>query len=778
MTGGVLTSPGEAAQRIVEVLEGNGQCRLSVREERAFTNGWLPLGAVSLESGNGTPDELETMITNGAFKWRLPSVQDAKNDLSKCLGDMRGREVKDRVDGVLNSMASIAARAGLLHPAFDASALEGMPFRRPTTIVADTSGVLQGALDFVARHLHPAGRVKVPAIVHMEIVNSAERFFRLRRGRNDKLARRINELIEHLKSQGGQRVLLRLELRTDTEIERTYLLGDPLRDAFRPDRDQDLSQLDISVPVPAYVDRLILEAARHHQAQSGPSHGVRLLTGDQGLARMALAEGVTPLYFKAIRAADFFGKRFAGQTFDPFSGDIQRTPLTSVLWELATAFGAARLESDNGSTFEVSALGEGMDWSPYHSFDDLLWCKHTAPSPAVSAPATATPGMERASAKVTPRARDTDARAGRHEGGGPPAEERGMSRGKTTRAKRAAGGASQEATRPYRVKVRLGKPGGGTHEIGDVLDLGEEYGTAVVADLVASGTLEPIDGVEAVADDSDPGPDGDDTDARAGRHERGVTFGRFDVGRLFRLICALDDNQEMSSNEVTEFLGTQSRRGSEEYRRFLLSAHLIAMVGNRWRAESGIRRLSAALRNERIDELREGLVEAPSLAAFAAYTRGLGVGQALDPSYGSRGAATYRALGEVTLIGAAADAKFYSTPAAPDARTFAEVALARFSELDAGSGLVAVGAWLESLIREDGIHPEVARLRLEEANARGFLRRSTEGSTPQTRHDTRVVHVLRTEHGEPVVAPIRLYRGDYLIPGKASVSLRIEGPTP
>lgn len=674
MTGGVLTSPGEAAQRIVEVLEGNGQCRLSVREERAFTNGWLPLGAVSLESGNGTPDELETMITNGAFEWRLPSVQDAKNDLSKCLGDMRGREVKDRVDGVLNSMASIAARAGLLHPAFDASALEGMPFRRPTTIVADTSGVLQGALDFVARHLHPAGRVKVPAIVHMEIVNSAERFFRLRRGRNDKLARRINELIEHLKSQGGQRVLLRLELRTDTEIERTYLLGDPLRDAFRPDRDQDLSQLDISVPVPAYVDRLILEAARHHQAQSGPSHGVRLLTGDQGLARMALAEGVMPLYFKAIRAADFFGKRFAGQTFDPFSGDIQRTPLTSVLWELATAFGAARLESDSVRTFEVCALGEGMDWSPYHSFDDLLWCKHTAPSPAVSAPATATPGMERASAKVTPRARDTD--------------------------------------------------------------------------------------------------------ARAGRHERGVTFGRFDVGRLFRLICALDDNQEMSSNEVTEFLGTQSRRGSEEYRRFLLSAHLIAMVGNRWRAESGIRRLSAALRNERIDELREGLLEAPSLAAFAAYTRGLGVGQALDPSYVSRGAATYRALGEVTLIGAAADAKFYSTPAAPDARTFAEVALARFSELDAGSGLVAVGAWLESLIREDGIHPEVARLRLEEANARGFLRRSTEGSTPQTRHDSRVVHVLRTEHGEPVVAPIRLYRGDYLIPGKASVSLRIEGPTP
>ena len=117
-------------------------------------------------------------------------------------------------------------------------AIEQMPFRRSTTVVADTSGVLQGALDFVARYLHPAARVKVPAIAQMEIANQADRFLRIRRARKAK--GHVRELMEHLTSQGGQRALLRLELHSDTEVERTYLLGDPLRSAFGKDSDPDL----------------------------------------------------------------------------------------------------------------------------------------------------------------------------------------------------------------------------------------------------------------------------------------------------------------------------------------------------------------------------------------------------------------------------------------------------------------------------------------------------------------------------------------------------------
>ena len=553
-----------------------------------------------------------------------------------------------------------------------------MPYRRSVTVVADTSGVLQGALDFVVRHL-PIARIKIPAIVQMEFVNFTHRFLSLRR--KQKNQRRFHELIEHLKSQGGQRTLLRLELQADAEIERTYLLGDPLRSAFQPEHDAELSDLNVSVSVPAYADRLILEAARHHQAQSGPKHAVRLLTGDQGLARMALAEGVTPLYFRAVRADDFFGRRLAGQTFDPFTGQLRRTPLALVLWELATAFGSARLTDESGRGFTVSALGEGMSWFPYHSVNDLLWCEQVPES------------------------------------------------------------TTGEPSSPVRKRTRSGRSGG--------------------AAVSQEETAEPSGDVRRTA-------------------RKASSFQVFDVGRLFRLICALDDEEEMSEPRVMELLGVRSPRGGSEYRRFLSSADLVSVTDGNWKAEPPIQPLSAALRNERTEELRDVLLNAPSFSTFAAHIGQSEVGSALDLSgVVARGTNNYRILGEITLLCALVRTEgVYPTPTTPDAATFARTALDRFTELDRGEGLIATGAWLESLIRNDGIHPEIARRRLDEASTKGLLRRSTEGSTTQIRFDDHVVHVLRTDSGMPIVTPIHLYRGDYLIPGKGSTSLRIEGPTP
>ena len=609
------------------------------------------------------------MVRNGAFEWRLPEVPETEDALFTLLdaGEDRNEDVGRVMSRVLENVASIGVRIGLLHPVFDPEALEEMPFRRSTTVVSDTSGVLQGALDFVVRHLHPSARIKVPAIVQMELVNAAHRFFSLRRSeRRNVPKRRAAELIEHLRSQGGQRALLRLELQADAEIERTWLLGDPLRSAFQPERDSDLSNLNLSVPIAAYVDRLILEAARHHQSQSGPNHAVRLLTGDQGLARMALAEGVSPLYFSAVKAADFFGQRLTGRTFDPFSGGVRRTSLAAVLWELATAFGSARLENERGHAFSISALGEGTSWSPYHSFDDLLWCDY---SPA------GTPDS-------------------------PPS--------KPSRAARTH--ASPERA----------------------------------------------------------------TDAAGRRPVRRGGFAHFNVDRMLRLICALDDNQTMSDAQILELLGAGSRRTVDEYRRFLQSADLISCTREGWQARSPLQALSAALRNERVDEVREALRKAPSFAEFATRVAQAEIGRALDLSDMARGRTTYRILGEMTL----SCAGLYPTPATPDAAAFAPIAFNRFSELDGGDGLVPTGAWLEALIQKDGIHPEVARRRLHEASAKGLLRRATEGSTTQVRFRDRVVHVLRLDAGEPVVTPVRLYQGDYLIPGKGSVSLRIEDLTP
>lgn len=669
MNGTSLLPPSQAEPGIAEIFKVDGKCALSVSEERAFQNKWLPLGDISIAATQLKESALLTLVRQGAFEWQLPELDKSVGTACNLLG-VTGDDSRRGVDRAMDEVASIATRVGLVHPRFDPMAIEQMPFRRSTTVVVDTSGVLQGALDFVARFLHPAARVKIPAIAQMEIANLADRFLRIRRAGNKK--RRVKELIEHLTSQGGQRALLRLELHADTEVERTYLLGDPLRSAFEKDTDRDLRDLDISSPIRSYADRLILEAARHHQAQSGPAHFVRLLTGDQGLARMALTEGVRPLFFSATKASDVFGQCLSGRTFHPFSGYLQHVPLTALLWELATAFGSARLTRSDGSIFQVSALGEHLSWAPYHAEQDLLWCSPQLTEPSNANVEGATGHVETAPAQVRSR--------------------------------------NMERAPPLPRRVR-----------------------------------------------------------------RSTSFLRFNPERMVRLICALDDYQEMPAADVERIIQSKG----DEYRRFLQSAELVHFAEGVWKAGKRIALLSAALRNERIEEVREILLGAPSFGAFAERLGELATGTPLDTTdLGSR-LATYRILGEVTLLCAPVSGSgIFATPNVPEAAAFSEIALSRFASLDReGHGLVATGEWLESMIRDEGIHPEVARLLLDEASETGLIRRSTEGSTTQLHFDDRVVHVLRIDSGLPVVVQIFLYRGDYLIPGKASVSLRIEGTT-
>ena len=671
-----LISPKDAEVKIASLTAA--PCNVEVMEERAFVgknknsaseHKCLSLGSISLklalQAGDENTDaehQRALLGGEGTFEWSLPSASDTKRALKDLLGDPDEGAVRRALD----SIATICVRAGIINPIFDPEAIEGMPFRRTTTVVSDTSGVLQGGLDFIIRHV-PKARVKVPAIVQMEIRNISHRFFKTRRDTkgDNKKQRATRQLMEHMTSQGAERTLLRLELQDDVEIERTYLLGDPLRSAFVADRDRALADLQLSVPVDAYVDRLILEAARHHQAQSEPGHAVLLLTSDQGQARMALAEGVKPLYSRSIRAEEVFGQRLTGRPLDPFTGESRPVPLASLIWELATAFGQARLTSDNG-TFTVSAIGEDLPWSPYHSIDDLLW---------------------------------------------------------------------------YEIKVNeqsLGRP----PRQGDL-----EEGTA------------PTGGTDLERTASPASP----------------SYQRMNVNLLLRLICALDDRQALEQAEIERLLSLSSYSTSH-YRRFLASAGYIRLEGGRWTATDRLKEASIAARDEDPHAMQRALAHAPSFQALVQRVKRVQEGERLDLSdLHESSRRTYLVLGELTLLCASVGrGAVFPTLNHPDPADFAELALARFRELAGVDTIVATGRWLESLIRHDGIHPEVARRSLEQATSARLLRRSTEGSTTQIQYDDHVVHVLRTEDGVPVAKPIHLYRGDYLIPGKASVSLRLE----
>lgn len=646
-------------------------CDVAVMEEYAFVgmgeqepaveDKWLQLGSICLKlapqpGGERVDEEHQRALLagDGAFEWLLPSASDAKG----ALADLLGERDDAAVGRALDAAAAIGVRAGLLNPVFGAEGIEDMPFRRTTTVVSDTSGVLQGGLNFIARHV-PKARLKVPVIVQMEIRESSNRFLEIRRksGGASKKKRATRHLMEHMGSQGGERVLLRLEFQDDVEVERTYLHGDPLRGAFKLDRDRTVSDLQLSIPLVSYADRLILEAARQHQAQSEPGHAVRLLTGDQGQARMALAEGVKPLYLRTTRADEVFGQRLTGRPLDPFTGEPRPVPLASLLWELATAFGTARLSSDAG-TCTVSALGENLPWSPYHSMDDLLWCD-----------------IERKGASPF-----------------------GPDRKATVRPRPAA------------------EPAGGPR------------------------------------------------------------YQRINVNHLLTLICVLNDRQVMDGAEVNELLELTSRSTSH-YRRFLVSAGHIEVDGYRWHATERLEATSVAARNEDALAVLAGLRHAPSVHAIVERVERVGKGEPLDLSDLGRPERAYLMLAEITLLCASVgNDGVYPTLNRPAAEDFSMLALARFRELAGAEKIVPTGLWLERLIQQDGIHPEVAKELLEQASKDGLLRRSTEGSTTQTRYDDHVVHALRVEDGKPWAKPIRLYRGDYLIPGKASVSLRLEEP--
>ena len=703
MTAHRLVAPSDAAKDIARLFSSGGNFVLEVAEDRCFGHGnFWRLGRVRLAGEQSDPQDLYRSVDRGYYDFEVADGEVAQKSLESLLGitppasnaDKRTKESFDkstsRIPRILDAVATAAIRVGLCHPVLDAASVESMPFKGSTTVIADTSAILQGGLDFVVRFLYPAARVKIPAIANMEIVNLADGFFKRRRGdRPNKTAL----LFDHLLSQAGQRVLLRLELRAETEIERTALVGDPLRNAFQRDSDPEWTDLNLSVPLRSYCDRLIIEAARQHQVYANPGHAIQVLTSDQGFARMALAEGLTPLYFSSIRSDDFFGRRFTGAPFNPLSGSLYRVPFATVLWEFATAFGLARIASADGTKWvEAAAIGEGLAWSPVHSRDDLLWVR-TSGLPTVD-----------------------------------------------------IGDLDERRDAP-------------------TTELGEQF--AARSDESSSGA---IAGKKTAPKRSRPA-----SSPRASAEV--VGFYRLSVERLFELLSALGQKERLSEGEAWRLAGVDHAIGFNEFRRLILSGNFASLEGTEWTAsEAGIR-VGAAIRAGDVDAISTELRAVPSIDALLRVLETARLGSPVDLQIPQRAEPTYRTLAEVLSAGAGIPGEgFYPTPSNPPVEEFAETALVRFGTLDIGDGLVSVGAWLEALIRGDGIHPERARRSLDEAAAAGIIVRSTEGSTTDTRHDKHVVRVLRTEGGSPKIQTIHLYRGDFLLPNKSSSSLKLARP--
>ena len=130
---------------------------------------------------------------------------------------------------------------------------------------------------------------------------------------------------------------------------------------------------------------------------------------------MAMVERIGPIYFRTAGADAFFGKRFTGANFHPFSGELHTTSIPEILWELATISGCARLSAEDPErNLTVHAIGDELAWAPYHSQDDLLWVEFpdgaASPRGPVARGTEATPSPERESHAVAEAPRESRAR--------------------------------------------------------------------------------------------------------------------------------------------------------------------------------------------------------------------------------------------------------------------------------------------------------------------------------------------------------------------------------
>ncbi|MGI4790858.1 MAG: hypothetical protein ACRYFS_18660 [Janthinobacterium lividum] len=388
-----LITKSTASDLVCSLAGSLGVLSLDLGEDICFgLDNWINVGDIRLFPTNSIEttstfysDAIYTQALAakfGGYEWQLPTEEEIERSIDNGLKEALADEKKMVVKIFLQALQDAIRRSLLLYPIFDAHGLSGMPLTRPTTIVPDTSAVQQGALSFICQFLTPAARIKVPAIVHMEIMMQVDNYFsgvRFNPDHKNKKNYRAAALRSHVLSQGGQRTLLRLEIESDAELERGDLGADPLRGIVLPSSDPEDKALGLSKISRSFADRLIVETARQFRSQVRPDHPLALLTSDQGMARMAMAEGLDVIFFQARSAPVVCGRRLTGTLFHPFKRELYTIPLINVLWELAVSFGAIRLLNQETNAFlELWAIGgEELSWQTDHVREDLLWVTHT-----------------------------------------------------------------------------------------------------------------------------------------------------------------------------------------------------------------------------------------------------------------------------------------------------------------------------------------------------------------------------------------------------------------
>lgn len=707
-----LTSRENSQKLLAQLFEStpSRSASIEVREDKCFGESkWLTLGEIRLKPSTSTEgrDPLDQLliqaVAHGFFEWHLRTQAELESGILAAV-DTKNQIQTKKLKHALIGLAHAIQRLGLQCPVFDAGALCSMPFKRPVTIVADTNAVLQGGLDFTAEFLSPVARLKVPAVVQMEVLTWTDNYFKVRR--DSKVKENCGTgLYEHMRSQGAQRALLRLELMMQTELERVRFGADPLRGIVQADKEH--GNLGLQTVQRSFADRLIFETALQHLHASSPGHRVILVTSDQGLARMALTEGMEVFFYRAAQLEDVAGKILPGTVFHPFTTRLRSIPLSSVLWEMAVTFGACRLKSE-AAAVEICAIGEDLSWTPYHAKEDLLWITTHFNDAGENASAI-----------------DSDDKPNRETSGG-------------------------MAAPPQAGSAESAAPAKSPH-VGDAEQHRETRARVSHSDHFPAGI-----GVQ-----------------------RSPAY-RFSPATMLRLVQELASKGSLSNREVMSLFDFAHERKLHDYRGFLGTANLITPDPEQFSKTADLDNLWKGLRGNELRAVADIILRVPSLLQlYNLLTPGVPFN--LRNTTPSMAAALpgYRCMLEIFELALDVDGEgLYKTPTVATLDNFVEAAFFIYEKYAEVEGpYIATGLWLEELAKVYGIHPLETRRALERARVQGRLERYVEGSTPDTRFARHRFCMAELTSGEIRIRDVRLFEGDFLLPGKSSVSLRLKRAT-
>ncbi len=679
-----LLNKEKALEFIAQIGTQGEPFEIFLGEDICFGNGkWVNVGTISLQPGKKFSDT-ETQYDEfcaakfGGFEWQLPTSQKLDDNISNSLKEPEKH--KEKVQKAFRQgLQDVIRRTLLLLPIFDVDTISRIPLKKPMTIVPDTSAVHQGGLDFVCRFLTPWARIKVPAIVHMEIINQVDNYFKARQDSQKKNKPIPTALQQHLLSQGGQRTLLRIELHSDTEIERGDLGADPLRGIVTPSSDPEDKALGLQNITRSFADRLIVETARHFQTQVRPSHPLALLTSDQGMARMAMAEGIDVLFFQARSVPKFENQKLTGTLFHPFQQRIYTVSLTDLLWELAVSFGCLRLHNSKSDTsLELYGIASSKEvtWQPLHSKDDILWGKF-----------------------------DT-------------------------------GGATL---------VNSAKP--------DTTSISQSNPKASQEQSISTAPQKqepPVQGYD------------------------------FSPDKMFLLIKNLVETGELTNEQAKEKIGLQHQSRYNQYKNFLRSGSLLKEHNKKIISTESLEQLWQSLLDEKPLGLLNHLRKIPSFEAVYQYVNQSRTVKAENSTFPIRDKykSTYIRLGEAACAWLdIQDKGIAATDNIPDLTDFATLAVDVYKLIRSQEDTewILTGRWLEELALQHAIHPILARTLVEGVQSQKLLNVYVEGSTPDTRFEQHDLSILKTSDEIPHLEKVFLYHGDFIIPGTASVRLKVEG---